>query len=258
VEVFVLNNLKQARRLTRSTTTARMMSLDSSDHRVAHLVAQTGKTFLVVCVITLLALTVPTAFAGLHMRKLVGCLPRGEPLVFHGPRSRRAVAMTFDDGPGPSTPKFVALLEQEHVRATFFQVGDRIARFVNVDALDRRMLGDGDMIGDQTWSNANVAPGWLRRASSCSKTSVVFTCARSARSREGDRVADFSPHEAEISAAVAVVDFFRNAELPPQVPASPSRTSTRMRSATTGSRSTVTVADRPSSLTVGVWGERHY
>src|SRR5438067_13147427 len=35
----------------------------------------------------------------------------------------RELALTFDDGPGPYTPKILAVLEREHVPATFFEIG---------------------------------------------------------------------------------------------------------------------------------------
>jgi peptidoglycan/xylan/chitin deacetylase (PgdA/CDA1 family) len=92
-----------------------------------------------------------------HTPRLVGCSPSGPPFVFHGSSTRRAVALTFDDGPGPDTPKFVGVLEREHVRATFFQIGDLVARFGRGGAVERRMLADGDMIGDETWSHVDVA-----------------------------------------------------------------------------------------------------
>jgi uncharacterized membrane protein/peptidoglycan/xylan/chitin deacetylase (PgdA/CDA1 family) len=50
------------------------------------------------------------------------------PTTTHGPRTRRAVAITFDDGPDPRTlPALLALLARETVHATFFLVGRRAA-----------------------------------------------------------------------------------------------------------------------------------
>jgi peptidoglycan/xylan/chitin deacetylase (PgdA/CDA1 family) len=83
-----------------------------------------------------------------------GCTASGPAYVTNGARDRRVVALTFDDGPWPDTPQFLDLLEHAHVPATFFLIGRQVAGH---DALLRRMLGDGDMIGDHTWSHANVA-----------------------------------------------------------------------------------------------------
>jgi peptidoglycan-N-acetylglucosamine deacetylase len=44
-------------------------------------------------------------------------------------RSARAVALTLDDGPDPEvTPRVLALLDEHRARATFFCVGERVAR----------------------------------------------------------------------------------------------------------------------------------
>jgi len=93
----------------------------------------------------------------LHTPKLVGCVASGPDWIFHGPSSGRMLALTFDDGPWYDTPQFLDLLEREHVVATFFQIGDQIAQYGAGGAIERRMLRDGDMIGDHTWSHQDVA-----------------------------------------------------------------------------------------------------
>jgi len=49
--------------------------------------------------------------------------------VLAGTPRRREVALTFDDGPGPYTPKVLRVLQREHVPATFFPVGRPITAF---------------------------------------------------------------------------------------------------------------------------------
>jgi peptidoglycan-N-acetylglucosamine deacetylase len=93
----------------------------------------------------------PPATLALHEPQLVGCVPNGPSWVFHGRAHLREVALTFDDGPWSDTPQFLSLLEREHVVATFFQIGDQIAEY-GEHGVDRRMLADGDMIGDHTWN----------------------------------------------------------------------------------------------------------
>lgn len=45
-------------------------------------------------------------------------------MVFqHGPRASRRVALTFDDGPGPLTAKYLEVLGRAGVRASFFVIG---------------------------------------------------------------------------------------------------------------------------------------
>jgi peptidoglycan-N-acetylglucosamine deacetylase len=48
--------------------------------------------------------------------------------VRRGPRDRRAVALTFDDGPSDDTPAVLEALDRAGVRATFFVLGEAAAR----------------------------------------------------------------------------------------------------------------------------------
>ncbi|GIF47283.1 polysaccharide deacetylase [Asanoa ferruginea] len=58
-----------------------------------------------------------------------------------GVGDRRHVALTFDDGPHPSsTPAFLELLDRLGVRATFFLLGEQAAAY---PALARRIVVDG-------------------------------------------------------------------------------------------------------------------
>lgn len=65
--------------------------------------------------------------------------------------SKPMVALTFDDGPSSeNTPRVLAALESVGGRATFFVVGNRVSS--NKDVL-RRMVADGDEIGNHTWNH---------------------------------------------------------------------------------------------------------
>lgn len=88
----------------------------------------------------------------------MGCVPAGPSLVFNGPRNRREVALTFDDGPWPSPPtsQFLDVLERYHAVATFFEIGEQVRPYDPGGALERRMLTDGDMIGNHTWSHPDM------------------------------------------------------------------------------------------------------
>jgi peptidoglycan/xylan/chitin deacetylase (PgdA/CDA1 family) len=97
------------------------------------------------------------ALEKLHAPQVVGCVPSGPPFVFNGPSTRRQIALTFDDGPWYDTSQFLDVLEQEHVPATFFEIGEQISVYGEGGAIERRMLADGDMIGDHTWSHPDVA-----------------------------------------------------------------------------------------------------
>jgi len=54
------------------------------------------------------------------------------PSVWRGPRHRRAVALTFDDGPSESTPQILEILARHNVPATFFQCGANVERLPSV------------------------------------------------------------------------------------------------------------------------------
>jgi peptidoglycan/xylan/chitin deacetylase (PgdA/CDA1 family) len=74
------------------------------------------------------------------------------PTLVHG--RGHVVALTFDDGPNArTTPAILALLERNHIRATFFVVGRAVAR--NPE-LARRMVRDGDEIGNHTQTHAHL------------------------------------------------------------------------------------------------------
>src|SRR4051794_10908391 len=51
-----------------------------------------------------------------------------------GPRSRPALALTFDDGPSESTPEILGILDRHRVPATFFQCGANVERLRAVAA----------------------------------------------------------------------------------------------------------------------------
>ncbi len=48
--------------------------------------------------------------------------------VWRGPRDRKQIALTFDDGPSDETPRLLDLLDTLYVRATFFQCGQNVKR----------------------------------------------------------------------------------------------------------------------------------
>jgi peptidoglycan/xylan/chitin deacetylase (PgdA/CDA1 family) len=96
------------------------------------------------------------ALVKLHTPVPVGCVPSGPAFVDNGSSRAHQIALTFDDGPWYDTPQFLDILEREHVHATFFQIGEQEGQY---GAVDRRILADGDMIGDHTETHANVAGG---------------------------------------------------------------------------------------------------
>jgi peptidoglycan/xylan/chitin deacetylase (PgdA/CDA1 family) len=64
------------------------------------------------------------------------------------------VVLTFDDGPWPSTtPKVLAALAQECVRATFFVIGKPASEHPE---LVRRIAAEGHTIGHHTWLHRSL------------------------------------------------------------------------------------------------------
>lgn len=85
----------------------------------------------------------------------VGC-SGGAGLDTSGPRERNVVALTFDDGPSEYTPDFLRVLREEHVPATFFEIGQEMSRY---PATMRRILREGDEIGNHTMHHTEF-PGY--------------------------------------------------------------------------------------------------
>jgi peptidoglycan/xylan/chitin deacetylase (PgdA/CDA1 family) len=67
--------------------------------------------------------------------------------VFRGPRNRRAIAITFDDGPSESTPGILEILHRYQAPATFFQCGANIRRLPEIA---RHVLAEGHEIGNHS------------------------------------------------------------------------------------------------------------
>ncbi len=81
-------------------------------------------------------------------------------LVSHDPSPGRRIALSFDDGPSPEwTPKIAAILQAEHVPATFFEVGAQVVRYPQVT---RMLYRAGFELGNHTFTHADLGslPGW--------------------------------------------------------------------------------------------------
>jgi peptidoglycan/xylan/chitin deacetylase (PgdA/CDA1 family) len=72
--------------------------------------------------------------------------------VSSGPPSARAVAITFDDGPGARTNDVIARLRRSGARATFFQLGDNVERYPQ---LARRAASVGE-IANHTYGHPDL------------------------------------------------------------------------------------------------------
>jgi peptidoglycan/xylan/chitin deacetylase (PgdA/CDA1 family) len=95
--------------------------------------------------------------------QIVGCTGGDGQVVNHGPRGRKRVALTFDDGPSSYTPDILRILKKKKARATFFMLGNLVA---GDPAAARRVLAAGHEIANHSSDHA-LLPGYsnLKKAS---------------------------------------------------------------------------------------------
>lgn len=75
-------------------------------------------------------------------------------ILWYVPTDAKVVALTFDDGPAPSsTPKILATLNQFHDKATFFVLGRQAEQYPE---LVRQEIRDGMEVGNHTWAHINL------------------------------------------------------------------------------------------------------
>jgi peptidoglycan-N-acetylglucosamine deacetylase len=65
----------------------------------------------------------------------------------------KEIALTFDDGPSPYTPQVLAVLEQYHVPATFFEIGEMVSDYPQYA---REVVEAGYPVEDHTWSHPDL------------------------------------------------------------------------------------------------------
>ncbi len=70
--------------------------------------------------------------------------------VWHGPRERRTIALTFDDGPSESTPRILEILARHNVPATFFHCGANVERLPEIA---RAVRSGGHETGNHSYSH---------------------------------------------------------------------------------------------------------
>jgi peptidoglycan/xylan/chitin deacetylase (PgdA/CDA1 family) len=69
-----------------------------------------------------------------------------------GRTDTNAVALTFDDGPGPDTEAILDTLGERQLRAAFFAVGQQVERHPSIA---RRIVAEGHEIGNHSLSHPN-------------------------------------------------------------------------------------------------------
>ena len=75
-------------------------------------------------------------------------------IIWHGPRTEKTVALTFDDGPNPPyTNRILDILKKYNVKATFFLIGFHVDQYPE---LVKREVEEGHAIGNHTYSHSTL------------------------------------------------------------------------------------------------------
>ncbi len=80
--------------------------------------------------------------------------------ITHKRTKIKEIALTFDDGPTEFTPKFLDILKENHIKATFFCIGKQIEKYPDTF---KRIISEGHTIGNHTYSHSNQT-GFLSSA----------------------------------------------------------------------------------------------
>jgi peptidoglycan/xylan/chitin deacetylase (PgdA/CDA1 family) len=74
--------------------------------------------------------------------------------ICRGANSQKRIALTFDDGPDPSsTPQLLELLREQKVPAAFFCVGRRVAANPEIAA---QIASDGHLVENHSYAHSNL------------------------------------------------------------------------------------------------------
>jgi peptidoglycan-N-acetylglucosamine deacetylase len=97
--------------------------------------------------------------------RAVGCTGGSAGLVTNGPRERKVVALTFDDGPSDYTGDFLQVLREKGVHGTFFEIGQEMPGREDVM---RQILAEGNELGDHTMNHVEY-PGYAQIAGAAAR-----------------------------------------------------------------------------------------
>jgi peptidoglycan/xylan/chitin deacetylase (PgdA/CDA1 family) len=97
--------------------------------------------------------------------RAVGCTGGDAELVSAAATERKVVALTFDDGPSEYTDRYLDVLREKDVPATFFEIGQEMP---GREATMRRILAEGDEIGDHTMNHVEY-PGYAQIAGAAAR-----------------------------------------------------------------------------------------
>lgn len=97
------------------------------------------------------------------------------PSVYRGVPGRKAIALTFDDGPCESTPELLAILAEHRVKATFFQCGANVRR---LPAAAREVAAAGHEIANHSDTHPMLyfrSPAFMRTELAAAQRSIEDT-----------------------------------------------------------------------------------
>lgn len=83
---------------------------------------------------------------------IVWASPKPGDFFASGPRDRKRIALTFDDGPGPTTKEFLDLLDRYGAKATFFVMGKEVRKHPGVL---KEIVTRGHEVGNHLWNHIN-------------------------------------------------------------------------------------------------------
>lgn len=98
--------------------------------------------------------------------------------LWKGDRKRKAIAISFDDGPMKDfTPRLLDLLKSEHISAAFFLIGKNVQ---GNEAIVKRMVDEGHVIGNHSyshtfWFSLNSSKAMLSDMKKCDEEIVRVT-----------------------------------------------------------------------------------
>ncbi len=103
-------------------------------------------------------------------------------LIREWPTGKKRIALTFDDGPHPElTRRFLALLAEKNVKATFFLLGPNVEKQPDIV---REIVAAGHEVGNHSWNHpilSKLSPDKIREE--LQKTSQAITDASGAQVR---------------------------------------------------------------------------
>lgn len=116
-------------------------------------------------------------------------------VVWNGPGTAKAVALTYDDGPhGEYTPRFLDVLRDHGARATFNVVGTLVAGDADIV---KRAADEGHEIGNHSWRHDHFVQ---RDAAEIARS--LTRCADAIEAAIGRRPTWFRPTRGEITGSV--------------------------------------------------------